>query len=106
MMVKYGFGINREGHRKRFHNKASRFLSLVRLGYPTSQNNNFAKLDGGKTENDPSIAVIRTLAFTSILIYFITSCDALDFTHVAKVNELGKQERKKHNQNQSDDNFA
>lgn len=52
MMVQYGFGINREGHRKRFHKKASRFQSLVRLGYPTSQNYYFAKLDRGQNKNN------------------------------------------------------
>lgn len=53
MMVKYGFGINGEGgYGKYFHNKASRFQSSVRLGYPTSQNNNFAKLDRGQNKNN------------------------------------------------------
>lgn len=52
MMVQYGFGINREGHGKHFHNKASRFQSLVRLEYLASQNNNFAKLDRGQNKNN------------------------------------------------------
>ncbi len=53
MMVQYmALASMGKGYGKYFHNKATRFQSLVRLGYPTSQNNNFAKLDRGQNKNN------------------------------------------------------